>query len=526
MRVMPFPRLLQHFLVNTAAARADHEALVIEGTVYTYGALLDAALRLASSLAASGIGRGDRVVIYAENGWTTCVAVYATLFVGGVLVIVNPQTKPEKLGYIVDDCAARGFVTEGHLLRNFGPVLAERAALPCVVCAGKQPDLEGGPRILPFDAALGGAPWEDEARSIPTDLAAIIYTSGTTGRPKGVMLTQQSMVFTAQSICEYLEYSGDLRTLSVLPMSFSYGLYQLLQSVCVGSTLVLERSFAYPARILERLVEQRVSVFPGVPSMYAYFIASHARTPLTFPAVRVITHAAAPLPDAHALKLAEIFPNAKLYKMYGQTECARGCFLDPALVAAKPGSVGKAIPGTELLVLDAEGRPVRPGEHGILHIRGPHVMAGYFNLPEETAQALVPGPVPGERMLRTGDWFKVDDAGYHYFVGRSDDIIKTRGEKVSPVEVETMLHAIPGVKEATVIGVPDPVHGQAVRAHVVLEEGHVLTAKQVQTACAAALENYMVPRDVLFETELPKSPNGKILKRELVARAEAEATAT
>ncbi len=522
MNAVPFPRLVQHHLINSAARDGEAPAIIVGDRSYTYAELLDAARRLASTLASRGVERGDRVIIYAENGFVACASLYATLLVGAVFIIVNPQTKPEKLGYIIDDSGARAFITEGHLARHFATILPTRTQLTCIVCAGRQPTITGGSPLLEFDEALTATPWSDPSRSIPTDLAAIIYTSGTTGRPKGVMLLHQNIVFTAGSICEYLGYDASARTLSVLPMSFSYGLYQLLQTVCVGSVLVLERSFAYPAQILERIAQQRATVFPAVPSVYAFIIASHARTPLFFRDVRVITHAAAALPAAHAEKLREIFPNARLFKMYGQTECARGCYLDPDLVAQKPDSVGKAIPGTELLVLDDEGNRVQPGVHGILHIRGPHVMAGYWRLPGDTERALRPGPGPGERMLCTHDWFKVDEEGFHTFVGRSDDIIKTRGEKVSPVEVEAFLHTIAGVKEAAVVGVSDSMHGQAVRAHLVLERGAELTEKQVKIACSANLENYMVPRDVLFDPELPKSANGKVLKRELLARAQRE----
>jgi acyl-coenzyme A synthetase/AMP-(fatty) acid ligase len=201
--------------------------------------------------------------------------------------------------------------------------------------------------------------------------------------------------------------------------------------------------------------------------------------------------------------------------MYGLTECKRVSYLEPELLKEKPTSVGKAIPGTETFVLDEEGRPVAPGENGILYVRGPHVMAGYWNQPELSAHMLREGPVPGERMLCTHDWFTVDEEGFLYFVGRSDDIIKTRGEKVSPIEVENALFAIDGVKEAAVIGVPDDVLGEAIRAYVVLEEDAELTDAEIVAICRTKLESFMVPRDVLFLEDLPKTPTGKVRKKSL-----------
>lgn len=522
MRSVPFPRLLHHTLVNTALARPEGVALVSDGQTYTYRELLAAALALASTLERLGVRRGDRVALYLENGWQCCVAVYASLFLGAVFLVINPQTKADKLAFVLDDSGAKVLITQGHLMRTFVPIIGDRASLLAVIYTGSPPPLERT-ELVSFEEATSAPPLASASPTIPLDLAALVYTSGTTGSPKGVMLTHHNMLFTAGSIAEYLELDREQRILNVLPMAFTYGLYQLLVATLVGATLVLERSFTYPARVLERVEQERVTVFPGVPSIYALLISMHAKSPLSLPSVRTLTNAAAALPNSHVQPLRQVFPNARLYPMYGQTECARGCYLDPALVEEKPGSVGRAIPGTELLVLSPEGEPVPVGEPGILHIRGPHVMLGYWKRPDETNQALKPGPLPGERMLCTKDWFKVDADGCHYFVGRSDDIIKTRGEKVSPLEVENVLYAIPGVKEAAVVGVPDDFLGQAVRAHIVLEEGICLAETEILAVCRQRLENFMVPRDIRFETELPKTQSGKIRKKDLTDRALAEA---
>jgi acyl-coenzyme A synthetase/AMP-(fatty) acid ligase len=209
-------------------------------------------------------------------------------------------------------------------------------------------------------------------------------------------------------------------------------------------------------------------------------------------------------------------PEALVFKMYGLTECKRVAYLEPELVSERPSSVGKAIPGTEVFVLDEHGERVAPGTTGTLYVRGPHVMMGYWNLPDETAHMLKPGPYPGERMLCTHDLFRVDAEGFLYFVGRSDDIIKSRGEKVSPVEVENVLASIPGVKEAAIVGVPDALLGEAVRAFVVLDPGVVMDDRHFRRECMARLENYMVPRDVVFLDELPKTGSGKVRRKSLL----------
>jgi acyl-CoA synthetase (AMP-forming)/AMP-acid ligase II len=220
------------------------------------------------------------------------------------------------------------------------------------------------------------------------------------------------------------------------------------------------------------------------------------------------------LPVKHIVALRELF-SARIYSMYGLTECKRCTYLPPEDLERKPDSVGIAIPNTELWIVDEQDQRVGPGVVGQLVIRGATVMQGYWGKPEQTARKLKPGPLPGEHVLYTGDYCKLDDEGYLYFVGRMDDVIKSRGEKVPPKEVEVVLLEIPGVREAAVIGVPDDVLGQAVKAFVVLEPNVTLTEKQLQLSCQVKLESFMVPKYVEFVAELPKTNTGKIKKTEL-----------
>lgn len=514
----PAPRLLHDIVIRSAEGSPDKTALVIEGKPYTYAQLLDAARRLAAALQRRGLARGDRVAIYMDNTWPCVLSIFAVLMAGGVFFVVNPQTKADKLEFILNDSGARMLLTDAHLAGVFVPVLADVSGLSSVLCSGTLPSLSETPArpIEAFDDVIraeAGGP--RPAGVIPSDLAALVYTSGSTGNPKGVMQTHQAMVFTLGSLTEYLRLGEDDRILNVLPMAFDYGLYQLLMAVALGATLVLERSFTYPAQVFHRMVEHGVTVFPGVPTIYSMLLSAHARKPLSFPSVTRVTNTAAALPSSFHGKLQEIFPTALIYKMYGLTECKRVSYLEPELIHDKPDSVGKAIPGTEIYLLSPEGEPVAPGEHGILYVRGPHVMVGYWKRPEQSEHMLKPGRLPGERVLCTHDWFRMDDEGFLYFVGRSDDIIKTRGEKVSPVEVENVLHGIDGIREAAVIGIPDPLLGQAIRAYVVLEDGTILNEKEIMKICLSRLENFMVPKEVVILPELPKTATGKISKKGL-----------
>lgn len=508
-------------LLSDPLSRARNEptfgrrtAIVEGGRSYSYSELLDSAERLAMALGERGLARGDRVAIYMENSWSCAVSIFAVSLVGGVLLVVNPQTKADKLAFILEDSGARILLTDGPLSKEFLPALSQIAGEISVIATGA-PAATGIERFE--DVLRTHAPLKAQSQAIPSDLAALIYTSGSTGHPKGVMQTHQAMVFTLGSLIEYLRLGPDDRILCALPLAFDYGLYQLLMAVHLGATLVLERGFAYPAQVFARMREEEVTVFPGVPTIFSMLLSMHRQRPLRFDGVTRVMNTAAALPESFNTELRSVFPNALLYRMYGLTECKRVSYLEPEMIDDKPGSVGKAIPGTEVFVLDADGQKTKPGEVGILHVRGPHVMLGYWNQPEASARMLRPGPLPGERILCTHDHFRMDEDGYLYFIGRSDDIIKTRGEKVSPAEVENALHSIEGVREAAVVGIPDELLGEAIRAYVVLEPGSPLDAQKIRAGCAARLESFMVPKEILFCERLPTTATGKVSRRALLS---------
>ena len=501
-------RLLHDALLASAEMNPDATVAVTDGTSHSYGELLTASLRLAATLQERGVRRGDRVAIYMENSWPAAVGIYAALLAGGTVTVVNPQTKTDKLAYILADSEAYALVADAHLATQFLPALEGAPSVRAVLCP--EP-VAAAAQVVSLGDAMASAPPQPRAPGvIPMDLAAIIYTSGSTGSPKGVMMTHQSMVFAAGSIAEYLGLEPADRILNVLPLAFDYVLYQLLMAVSVGAALVLERSFAFPVSVLRRAGDERVTVFPLVPTIAATVLSLKKRTDWVLPSVTRVTNTAAALPADFIPRLKDVFPRARIFAMYGLTECKRVSYLEPDRLADKPTSVGKAIPGTEVFLLTPDGRPVPPGEPGILHVRGPHVMRGYWKQPELSAHMLKPGRLPGERVLCTHDFFTMDADGDLYFVGRTDDIIKTRGEKVSPIEVENVLHRVPGVREAAVVGVPDEMLGEAIRAFVVLDEGARLTEQDIRKVCLRDLESYMVPRDVVFLDELPKTATAKI----------------
>lgn len=504
--------LLHGFLEESARRRGDKIALVQGADRLTFGAVDRLANQLARALSRRGVRRGDRVAVLGEQRIEAVIAVWAALKIGAASLVVSREVKEDKLAYILRDSGARALITSARLAPLVAAAAVGASDLAAVIAFG------GAPPHLPWggsDRWAEAVAAEDDAPvrapTIDQDLASIIYTSGSTGEPKGVMLTHANMVAAATSITGYLGAREDDVVLDALPLAFDYGLYQVLMAARVGATVVLEEGFAFPSAVLETMEREGVTVFPGVPTMFAILLQmkeiSH-----DLRRVRAVTNTAAALPEAHLASLRRIFPAARIFSMYGLTECKRCTYLPPEDLARKPGSVGLAIPNTELWIEDPTGRRLGPGEVGELVIRGATVMRGYWRKPEATAQRLRPGPIPGEVVLHTGDLCQLDDEGYLYFVARMDDVIKSRGEKVAPREVEDALYALSGVREAAVIGVPDPILGQAVKAFVVVDPALGLSEADVIAHCRTRLESFMVPKHVELCAALPRTDTGKIKK--------------
>jgi amino acid adenylation domain-containing protein len=501
---------IEQFLTDKAASHPRKVALVTDRKRLCYEELDNLSSRLAGALAKNGVKRNDRVLIFMDNCWEAAVSIFAVLKAGATFSPINASTKADKLAFILADCEASAILTQAKLM----PVVAEAAAgkAPIFVASTLGPNGECPAGAASLTDCLANEPREIDHHGIDVDLAMLIYTSGSTGRPKGVMMSHRNCDAASDSITTYLRNTPDDIILNVLPLAFDYGLYQLLMAVRMGATLVLERSFAFPQAIFDRIREEGVTGLPLVPTMAAMILQMRDLQPGFLPSLRYITNTAAALPIAHIERMRSLFPGVQLYSMYGLTECKRCTYLPPEELDRRPGSVGIAIPNTEAFVVDENGKRAAPDVAGELVIRGPHVMQGYWRNEAATQRMLRPGPNAWEKVLYTGDLFKADKDGFLYFVGRKDDIIKTRGEKVAPKEVEAVLHAHPGIAEAVVVGLPDPVLGQAISALVVLSDP-ALTEKDIIRHCARHLEDFMVPKSIEFRSELPKTETGKISRR-------------
>jgi amino acid adenylation domain-containing protein len=488
---------LESFLETSAQRFPDKTALVFGRRRLTYGEIETSANQLAHAMIDRGVQRGDRVAIWLENSPQAVISLFAILKAGAVFVVLNSTTKGNKVEHILNDCQARALVTDDRRARVVG---AHRAFLPHLEMVWTE--------VFHNISSKQSPP----KRAIDIDLAALIYTSGSSGTPKGVMMTHLNIVSAATSITTYLENTADDVILNVLPLSFDYGLYQVLMAFKVGATLLLERSFAFPHLVLEAAVRERITGLPIVPTIASLLLQMDlGRYDLS--SLRFITNTAAALPTEHVRRLRARFPTVRIFLMYGLTECKRVSYLPPDQIDIRPTSVGRGMPNELVYVVDEKGREVGPGVTGELVVRGSNVMKGYWGDPVETAKRLRPGPHPWEQVLYTGDLFRTDSEGYLYFVGRTDDMIKSRGEKVSPREIEEVLYGLEDVAEAAVVGIPHPVLGQAIAAYITRCAGSHLTEMDVFRQCARRLEDFMIPTTVEFRDHLPKTTSSKIDKR-------------
>ena len=486
-------------------------AIVHRGSEYTYASLNTQANCIGHWLCRTGFKPGDRVVLYGVNGDRLVAALFGILKAGGIFVPVHPETSYRKIEFILQDCTPAAIVTDPELLGSH-KCLRSRFTQPVLVTSNDLPIREVWEgNIVSWDVLHSYPDHSPGVDVTPDDLAAIIYTSGSTKDPKGVMEPHRQIVFAASAINAVLKNSAEDVILLGLPFSFDYGLYQIFLAFQVGAKLVLERDFALPMAIPRLLSLHKVTGFPGVPSLFAMLLRSRLLERVNLPNLRYLSSTGDVFPPSHIRRLRELFPHTTIFLMYGLTECKRVSIVPQGKLDSHESSVGLPLPGTQVSVVNGDGRAVPPGMIGELVVRGPHVMAGYWNDPKETARRFRRDDSTGEILLHTGDFFKMDEDGFLYFVGRYEMFIKSRGQKISPVEIETFLCEISGVAEAVAVGVPDDTLGESVCVFVSLVKPRCVTAEDIAKQCKNALSQAARPkRIVILDSPLPKTSNGKI----------------
>lgn len=475
------------------AAPPERTAVVSEDGELTYGGLTARALGVANALTIRGARPGDRVVILAPRSPGAAAAYFGALAAGGIAVMLSDQLRPRQIEYVLEHADASFLVVDRAVMDR----LARRPDTRARVL-----DVDTLPTSDSYDPAMVGA----------NEVAQIIYTSGSTGKPKGVTLSHANLWAGTDAVVSYLGISGEDRIAGLLPFSFDYGLNQLLCASATGAALVLERS-PIPARIVRTLAEQEVTVVAGVPPLWHQLLQVEALNASGLPALRLMTNSGGRLPLESVLRLRRIQPDVELVLMYGLTEAFRSTFLPPDMVDQKPGSIGRAIPGAEVAVVNSGGRRCAPGEVGEIVHRGPTVALGYWNDPEAEARVfradpgLRPTSAYSERVVFSGDLGYEDEDGDLYFVGREDTMIKTLSYRVSPDEVSEVLHASGEIVEALITSEPDELRGARIVAYVVL--GLDGSRERLKSFAARELPRYMQPARIVVRASLERTASGK-----------------
>jgi acyl-CoA ligase (AMP-forming) (exosortase A-associated) len=512
------------FIHASAVRTPDAEALVYQDRRLTYAELAREVETWSEALLALDIGAGERVAVYLEKRVETVAALFGAADAGAVFVPVNPLLKPEQVAYILTDCDVRVLLTSADRLSALAPALTACASLHTIIVTGSitealQEQLPGV-RLVAAAALPSPAPPRQPYRRIDSDVAAILYTSGSTGQHKGVVLSHLNLVAGASSVAAYLHNRAEDRILAVLPLSFDYGLSQLTTAFLSGACAVLI-NYLLPRDIMRMVERERITGLAAVPPLWIQL------SQLDWPeagTLRYLTNSGGAMPRATLARLRALLPQAEIYLMYGLTEAFRSTFLPPSELERRPDSIGRAIPNAEVMVVRPDGSPCNPEEPGELVHRGALVALGYWNDPARTAERFRPAPgrdaglpLP-EIAVWSGDTVKMDAEGFLYYIGRSDDMIKVSGYRVSPTEVEEVVHGVGGVLEVAAVGLPHPTWGQSIAVVAVPLEEAPASAGTIIDACRRALPAYMVPTHIEIRGEsLPRNPNGKIDRKLLQA---------
>jgi acyl-CoA ligase (AMP-forming) (exosortase A-associated) len=509
------PHLIHDFIFTSADRAPQAQALSYQGVGLSYAALAGMVEQAAAAWIGLGLAAGERLAVYLEKREENVAAMFGASAAGAVFVPVNPLLKPEQVGYILADCDVRVLVTSRARLDQLAPQLSHCPQLRTVVILGSTEELApiAGLQLLSWRECMRSGATAQPHRRIDTDMAAILYTSGSTGKPKGVVLSHRNMVTGALSVAEYLGNNEQDRILSVLPLSFDYGLSQLTTAFASGASAVL-MNYLLLRDIIDTVEQERITGLAAVPPLW---IQLSQLSWTNAQRLRYITNSGGAMQRPTLDALRQALPHTRIYLMYGLTEAFRSTYLAPEQLGKRPDSIGKAIPNVEVLVLHADGTPCAANEPGELVHRGALVALGYWNDPEKTAERFRPIPprVPGlpvpELAVWSGDTVRADEEGYLYFIGRNDEMIKTSGYRVSPTEVEEIAYGTGLVGEAVALGIPHPMLGQAIVLLATAAPGTELDSARLLAACKARLPSYMVPAMVDIRTRpLPRNPNGKI----------------
>ena len=506
-------------LLRCAAARhPEKAALELGHAAITYGELHRQSNALACRLLELGVKRGDRVGIHLPKSFEEVIATFSCARLGAVFVNISPQWTLPQLEHIVRDCSIRVLVTDARKARQI--IASDVGGRLDHLIVTESPAHHA--KMVAWAEIQGGEPSLSYV-PIDVDLAALLYTSGSTGHPKGVMLTHRNIVLGAQSVATYLRNTENDRIMSLPPLSFDYGLNQITTMFLVGGTAVLQPAFM-PVEIIKTIQAKSLTGVGLVPPVWIRVVGHLQEFPTPLPSLRYITNTGGAIPPPILEAMPKVFPQVDIFLMYGLTEAFRSTYLPPHLFKEKMGSIGRAIPNTEIFVVDPEKGLCGPGEVGELLHRGGSISQGYWGNPEATHEKIRVNPhllplIGEEKVVHSGDLVRIDADGCLWFVGRDNAMIKCNAIRLSPTEVEEALCRLRGITDAVAYGVDDEELGQVVHAVVTCAPDFVFDAKAVEKFCLETMPHYMIPRQVhVWDGEMPRTSSGKIDRRAVVDR--------
>ncbi|MCP4633215.1 MAG: AMP-binding protein [candidate division Zixibacteria bacterium] len=501
--------MIHENLYNASIDYPDKSAVICGTEAVSYKNLENFSTKLANFLISIGVAKGDRIGIYSNKNIQEIIAIFAVMKAGGIFVHINPHLKENQLQHVLKDADIRILLIDQYKTKVFFKSVTDKCPVNTLISFAPNPqsDEEVSGKTYYINDILGATEPSNNKFSVSeNDIAAIIYTSGSTGFPKGIIVTHKILNDSTATSASVLENTKDDRLISVTPFSFDGALSQLFTSVYVGGTIVQQRS-NFPADIVKTLINEKITGFHAMPSLWGILLQKHSTfDKYDYPHLRYISIIGETFPQDHLNYLIKKLNKTKIYMMYGTTEAFRSTYLPPEDLNRKRTSAGIPFPGINIRIVNEQDNHCKPGEVGEIVHSGLLISPGYWKNSSKTAEVFKNGS------LYTGDLGKLDEEGFLYFTGRKDSMFKSQGFRISPEEIEHCLLRIEAIQEAAVLNRPRVTELVRIKAFIVINNSDSLTSKEVLSHCRKNLPNYMIPNEVEFLSELPKTASNKINK--------------
>ena len=515
------PYLIQHLLEESCGSHPD-KICIIEGTKkLSYQETILKSQCIAGRLINLGTEKGEHIGIILNKSIEQVISIMGVFYAGCVMILINPILRKEQISHIIKDCEIKTIIASQDTADKHGLEMRKAGVNRAFIFNGDQRQLFQ--YELSFDGQFNNLKPADRSETvIQDDTSHIIYTSGSTGMPKGIVISHLNTVDGARIVSRYTGLRNEDRLLGALPFNFDYGFNQLINTFNVGATLYLH-NFFMPNDLLKLLEQEKISVFAGMAPIWAKIFSpklTDISTKFDFSQLRVITNTGGKVPTSTVKKMRLLFSEAKIFLMYGLTEAFRSTFLNPDEIDRRPESIGKAVPNVQIMVLNKNGTECLSGEEGELVHRGALISKGYWNNPEKTRQVFRVNPLLGnenshlETVVFSGDIVKRDEDGFIYYVGRKDMMIKTKGYRVSPAEVEELLSKMTGINGCVATG-RDTEDDIALCVFVQLNENSLLE-NDIKQYCRKNFPFYLVPDIIVISEQFPLNANGKIDRSKII----------